>query len=404
MRTLIGASVLWIALSAISDGVTTLVLPVRLGTGADTSEAILGLIGSLGLVVGIVAQPLAGIASDRLRHRIGRVGFAGLGVGLTALALAGLAAASSPPAVTITFAALCLALALMQAPQQALAVDVVPAGQRGRAAGAKGFADLLGSMIGFAVLGPLLASGETGPALATLGGLLLASYAIVVLLVGRSDRQPAASPTGPAHASLRPGSPLLVAVLARFLFLLGIYAVGRFLVPFIAARLDLSVGAAADAAGGLLALLALVTAVGSIPAGVASDRTPVAGLMTAGAVLSMAGIAVIALAPGLALMTVGGVAMAAGTAMFVTANWRLLLDLVAGSTAGRLLGIANIGTAGAAAVAGLAGPLISVADAAAPGAGYPALFGLALVAVGASAAVVMPSLARRGNAHLNVET
>jgi MFS family permease len=387
---------LWIALSAISDGVTTLVLPVSLRTGEQTSEALLGLIGTAGLIVGMVAQPFVGSASDRFRQRFGRVGVAGFGVGFTVVALACLAISSSPAAIALSFAALCLGLSAVQAPQQALAADVLPANRRGRAAGAKGFADLIGSMIGFGLLGSLVATGDVGPGLLALAAILVGSYLAVWLLLGRADRQVHEPETvaGPADEAR---SSLLVAIASRFLFLLGIYAVGRFLVPFIAMRLAVSIGTAADLAGGLLTLLALVTAIGSIPAGIASDRAPAWLLMAVGAALAVAGIAVIAIGSNLTVIAAGGIGMAAGTALFVTANWRLLLDLVAGPSAGRLLGIANIGTAGAAALAGLGGPAISLAEGIAPGAGYPVLFGLALVAVGASAVVARPPLAHRGD-------
>jgi MFS family permease len=53
-----------------------------------------------------------------------------------------------------------------------------------------------------------------------------------------------------------------------------------------------------------------------------------------------------------------GAAMAVGTAAFGAGSWALQADLVDGEHAGRLLGIANFGTWGAAAAAGLLGPLI----------------------------------------------
>jgi hypothetical protein len=392
MRAVVGASLLWIALSAISDGVTTLVLPVRLATGTQTSEAVLGLVGSLGLVAGMLAQPFAGIASDRLRARVGRVSFAGVGVTLTVLALGGVAVAISPAAVAIAFTGLSLALAVTQAPQQALAAEIARPRQRGMAAGLKGFADLVGSVIGFALLGPLLVSGDVVPSVTLLAGIIVVTYGVVALLIGRPSRKAVEQPAparqsdqfGPQSRSLGP------VVASRFLFLLGIYAVGRFLVPFIGARLGLSIGAAADVSGGLLALLALVTAIGSLPAGFVSDRIPAPVLMATGAVVAAAGIGIMAIAPALPLITVGGLAMAGGTALFATANWRALLDATAGPSAGRLLGIANFGTAGAAAVAGLAGAAISVADSLIPGTGYTALFALAVLSVGASALVAAP--------------
>jgi hypothetical protein len=56
--------------------------------------------------------------------------------------------------------------------------------------------------------------------------------------------------------------------------------------------------------------------------------------------------------------------------------------------AGRFFGLANVGTMGAAAVAGLLGPLVDVGNARSPGAGYTvALTAAALASLGALAVV-----------------
>jgi hypothetical protein len=56
--------------------------------------------------------------------------------------------------------------------------------------------------------------------------------------------------------------------------------------------------------------------------------------------------------------------------------------------AGRFFGLANVGTMGAAAVAGLLGPLVDVGNAQSPGAGYAvALTAAALASLGAAAVV-----------------
>lgn len=81
--------------------------------------------------------------------------------------------------------------------------------------------------------------------------------------------------------------------------------------------------------------------------------------------------------------------MAVGSALFGVAIWATLVDLAPGTEAARYLGIANIGTAGAAAAAGLFGLLIDATDALAPGSGYLALFGAAAVAFAAGGLIVV---------------
>jgi len=72
-----------------------------------------------------------------------------------------------------------------------------------------------------------------------------------------------------------------------------------------------------------------------------------------------------------------GALMSLGSAAFASANWALMADLVPKNEPARFFGLANIGTAGAAAAAGLFGPLIDGLNTARPGLGYPALFAAA---------------------------
>jgi MFS family permease len=413
-RVLVGTSLLWIALSAVSDGVATLVMPVRLGANGTAGTAgALGLMTVVGLLAGMLVQPLIGSLSDRLRPRVGRLVFLGLGVLLVVVALTALAAADQPLTIGLTFMALSVALGVAQAPQQALMADLVPHAQRGRASGLKGLADLLGAMLGFAVLGSLLAGGDVRPALVALALTIIALFVVVIVLLSRARGTPSAEPP-PAWTlrqtfTLDPSRdrPFLVAVGARFCFLLGTYAVGRFFVAFIADRRGLEAGPAAEAAGGILALLALATAVASLPAGLLSDRYRRTGLMVAGAAVSAIGIGTLGAAATESQIVVGGIAMAVGSALFGVANWATLVDLAPPAEAGRYLGLANVGTAGAAAAAGLFGPLIDAGQEAAPGAGFVLLFGAAvaasLAAAGLAAVIHPPALPIVGSEPLSLE-
>src|SRR5918911_3511172 len=93
-RVLLGISLFWLALSLVFDGINTLVLPRHLlGLADEASKAsVLGLVSFVGLVAGMLVQPIAGAFSDRLRPRWGRRGTLAMGVLvlLPALALFGL--------------------------------------------------------------------------------------------------------------------------------------------------------------------------------------------------------------------------------------------------------------------------------------------------------------------------
>jgi MFS family permease len=147
-------------------------------------------------------------------------------------------------------------------------------------------------------------------------------------------------------------------VVARFLFLFGTYAVGRFLLLLVADRTGADPTRAADSTGALLAIFTLATAVGAMAFGRLADGRGRDRIMVVGIVASAAGI--LAFAPSFAVagVALGGLTMAVGKGAFVAANWAALTDLAPAEDAGWLMGLANIGTGGAAACAGLLGPVI----------------------------------------------
>lgn len=74
-----------------------------------------------------------------------------------------------------------------------------------------------------------------------------------------------------------------------------------------------------------------------------------------------------------------GVLTALGSAAFNAASWAALTDLTASADTGRLLGLANFGTAGAAAAAGAFGLMIDAGNAGEAVNGYLPAFELAAV-------------------------
>ena len=84
--------------------------------------------------------------------------------------------------------------------------------------------------------------------------------------------------------------------------------------------------------------------------------------------------------------------MALGSAAFAAANWALTADVVPPAEAARFFGLANFGTAGAAAAAGLFGPVVDWANAIGPGAGY----GYTLLFVASAFVFIASAFALRG--------
>jgi MFS family permease len=388
-RGLVGISVFWLALSMLTDGRNSLILPAALlGVAPASGQATaLGLLSFAGLLPAALIQPAAGAWSDRLRPRWGRRGFLAPGLVLILIGLLVFGAGSTLPWVAAGYLVALIASSIAQAGQQGFIPDLAPPAQRGQAAGWKSLMDLAGAMLGFVLLGQLLGSGQVGLALAVMGVVLLLTFALTLALV-REPRQPGVSGESIARVNLasmyrldwRAHGAFVRVVAARFFFLLGTYAVGRFLLFFVAERLGLNAADAASQAGGLLAGLSLVTVIFALPAGWAADRFGRVPLMALGAVVSAAGILLLIGANSTAAILVGGGLMALGSAAFSSANWALAVDLAPPDQAARFLGFANFGTAGAAAAAGLFGPVMDLSNRLWSGSGYSALFVLAALA------------------------
>jgi MFS family permease len=398
LRLLLGISVFWLGLSMVSDGVTTLVLPARiLSIGNIEGEAtILGLLTFIGLILGMLIQPIVGLISDRLRPRWGRRSLIAVGVVALVLSLAGLAFLPGILGLCLAYLLLQFALSTAQAGQQGFIPDLVPAQKRGLASGFKGFMDIGGAMLGFVLLGQLLGSGRLGLALLILAATVTLTFLLTLLMVREDVPNLSSKNQSENHVTFLDAFRLDLhqhrrfarLVLSRFLFLLGTYAIGRFLLLFIASRLGLSTDQAAREAGTALAVLSLLTVLSAPIAGWAADRVGRTPLMIVGAGLSAVGAILLIFAGNVPQILLFGALMAAGSAAFSSGNWAMIADLVPPSESARFFGLANFGTAGAAAMAGLFGLLVDGANHFMAGLGYPSLFFVSAIVFVASALVL----------------
>ncbi|HEX2992688.1 MAG TPA: MFS transporter, partial [Anaerolineales bacterium] len=260
-RLLFGISIFWLALSVLFDGLNTLVLPLQLGVLASQNNqaTLLGLFTFFGLLAGALVQPIAGSISDQLQPRLGRKGFIGIGLLLSLISLFFFAAVQSLAGILLGYCAVQISASIAQAGQQGLIPDLVEEKRRGLASGMKGFMDLTGAMLGFVILGQLLGSGLVLTAVGVIAALLVIAYALAVLLTpeDKMQRDLPARAKLPAltqifRLDLTQQTSFVRLMIARFLFLLGIYVTGRFLLFFVAERLGLSEAQAAEQAGVLL--------------------------------------------------------------------------------------------------------------------------------------------------------
>ena len=393
IRLLLGISVFWLALSILTDGINTLVLPLEVSklSSQQNQATILGMLTFVGLLAGALIQPIAGAFSDKLYSRLGRRGFIGIGLLFILTSLLIFAKNSSLAGLMVGYLAVQASASMAQAGQQGLIPDLVDEKRRGLASGWKGFMDLAGAMLGFVLLGQLLGVGKTLLAIETIGGILIATYVLAVLLTREDKPDTTDTVKTPAipfrklffidrteHAAF------IQLVASRFLFLLGVYATGRFLLLFVANRLGLSENQAAEQAGNILATLALITVIASPITGWLADRLGRLPLMMAGAVLSAASATLLIWAHSTSQILLFGGLMSLGSAAFAGGSWALLADLVPKDEPARFFGLANFSTAGSAAAAGLFGPLVDGVDRITPGMGFSILFVAAALAFASS--------------------
>ena len=368
-RRVVAVSLGWLGISMVNDAIPAVVLPHQLLSSGQADATTLGVVTLLAIALAAAVQPIAGAWSDA----VGRwpVIAAGVVVGIVGLLLM-LAPETALPGAVIGL----LGVSAAQAGHQPLLPEFIPTPWRGQASGVKSALDVSGAIIGFLLLAALLGSGAPVAAVVLLAALMAAPFAIAYLVLptsrrARSHESPRILFRGPLPGGLLP------LIVARFFFLLGIYAVGRFLLLFVSERLRLPPDAAAEQAGLALALLAGITVVASLPAGWLADRVGRRALMVAGGALAAIGIGLLPSAGSMPSILAFGALMALGTAAFNVASWAALSDMTAAADTGRLLGLANFGTAGAAAAAGAFGLLIDAGNAGGGASGYLLAFEIA---------------------------
>jgi MFS family permease len=364
------------------------------------------------LATGAVVQPYAGLLSDRVLPRYGRRWPLAAGVCLTVVALGGfsLFGSTSVPGLLLTFATVAAAASLAQASLQGWIPDLVGPDRRGWAAGWKGFADVGGATLAFVVLGQVIVAG-TSSAIAVVACAVFGAGLVALVLVREpTNAGPARAPRHRTRALCgrerrttrirdvlrvdRPGRELFIQLVSvRFLFLLGIFSIGRFLVLAVADRFGLRVEDAAEQTSIVLGVLALVSIFFSPPFGWIADRSGPRPLMVIGALVAAVGTIGLVSVPSVLLLSVVGALIAVGNAAFSTGNWAMLTDAVPAHAAARYMGLANLGTAGAAAAAGLFGPVIDLGNRASQGRGYTVVFlaASALMLTGAATVLRMPN-------------
>ncbi|MHB1317791.1 MAG: MFS transporter, partial [Anaerolineae bacterium] len=317
---------------------------------------------------------------------------------LASACLLGLVTARSAAALALWYLSLQFCSNLAHGPGQGLIPDLVPDNQRGVASGVKSLLDMLGVVAAALVVSRVLAgaSGHFMRAAGIVIAMLLGSLAVTLRW---SQEQPSVQSDAADAANwcsqlrvvysmdLKVYSQYGRLLASRFCVLLGVYAVQAFAYYFVSDVVRPQ--DPATTVGNLMAVIGVSVMVASYPAGHLSERWGRKTLSVGACATVAVGMASLSQARGVAAIVVLGALIGLGMGVFNAVNWAWATDLVPPAEAGRYLGLANLATAGSAALARLVGPLIDLVNGWRPDAGYSVMFGIATAAALAALAITL---------------
>lgn len=391
------------ALTALWQSLHTIILPQRLLdiVPQDLKNTYLGVLTLTGLLLAMLVQPIAGGISDRSRFRWGRRRPFILAGGIATLILIpGIGWASGFAAIFIIYCLLQVASNTAQGPYQAFIPEFVPQNKRGRASGIKALMEAAGGAILVYISGIFInnySKGEGAQWLWWILGILMfiivAAVAITLLTVRETPVYETAERPIFSQGFHRKIKEVLANpvmrwfLISRLLIYMGFTTIQQFALYFLSDVIGVKNPAEATARFLIFAVAGIL--IMTWPAGYLSDKIGRKPLSIAAALVGAAAIGIIALFKtyNTVLWMAGLIGMAIGA--FNSANWAMATDLAAKGEEARYLGIANVATAGGAALARAIGPAIDYFNNLKPLSGYEVMLMACIVYFIAGALLVL---------------
>jgi len=346
--------------------------------------AVLGI--PIGAAFAIVWQPAIGAISDNSRFALGRRRpFIAIGVIGDVIFLTLIAFVTSFWGLLLAYVFFQIASNTAQGPYQGMLPDQVPQDQRGEASGYYGLMNMVGTIVGFLVVGALLIpTHHVRLAILTLPVVIAVAGALVIF--GVPDRRR----TSPSDQRLHRSVLLSVAIdakryrdfawlmVSRLFFLMAPVAIGTYAFNFIRFTFNYSEGKASLYSSALQATILVLAAVLCMTAGFLAERYGKKRLITAACLIGAVGSTLLIFAPSLPWILGFGLIVGISLGTFLSVDWAFMTDLIPKAEAGRYMGVSNIATASAGLIARpILGPIIDAFNNIRTSAvGYRVMFGI----------------------------
>jgi len=384
----------WIGTSFMWNSLHPLILPAMLLKFVPDAQknTTLGILLFSGLTIAIFVQPFSGYLSDHWTSRWGRRRpLVLLGILFNFIFLSCIAWAGGLAWLFIGYIGLQLSSNLAQGALQGLMPDRVAPERMGQAAAIKAFMDMASLVAAALLAGRLLDPVTHDASMIIVIVMVVLAIAVTVTLVGTAEE--------PTHEHPRMKISELLSQFRldprenpaywwltgeRALFLLGVYALQSFAQYYL--QDVLQVPNPVKQAGTLLASITVGIIILVLIGGWLTDKFGAKRIILAGSLLSMVGLVLMMLVHDMSTLTVVASIFGAGVGLFMTSNWALANQIAPQGEAGKYLGLTNLATAGAGALARLEGPLIDTLNHAYPGQwlGYMGMFAFGTICVMAS--------------------
>ncbi|MFA7352585.1 MAG: MFS transporter, partial [Dehalococcoidales bacterium] len=268
----------------------------------------------------------------------------------------------------------------VQGAHQGFIPDLVPEGKKGQASGIKSFVEMLGGVILIYIVGKLMDNYAAGGGdqwlwfSLLIPGIILLVCMLVTIFTVKEKTGSAKSPFSIKEVicntfkiDIRMNRRFLWFLASRLFFFAALGIIQQFSLYFL---MYLGVPDPASAAARFLILAVVGMLVVVYPAGRLSDRIGRKPIAITSAFIGAFGILLIILTKDYTMIMVAAGFIGVALGGFSSTNWAMAIDMVSTGEEARYLGIANMATAGAGALARLIGPVIDFFEKQSLGMGY----------------------------------